>query len=257
MCELYGFSGIRKKRLNKDLEEFFSHSNENPDGWGLATFSPEQIRVEKGKEAAHRSEKLKTILQKKIEAPQALAHIRLATIGYEEYHNSHPFWGCDDSGRMWTLVHNGTIFEGDSLGEYVFFQKGSTDSERIYLYLIHEINRAIHEKNRPLTKEERFQVLERIAGELSPKNKLNLLIYDGDLLYVHSNFKESLYQKKDEEGVTFSTKPLDDGNWETVPFARLLAFEKGSCVFTGKEENAEYIPDEKSIRALYLAYSGL
>ncbi len=38
MCELFGISSARPVRLNALLREFYSHSGEHPDGWGLATF---------------------------------------------------------------------------------------------------------------------------------------------------------------------------------------------------------------------------
>ena len=43
MCEIYGFSGNRKKELNNDLSEFYSHSDEHPNGWGLAFFDEQKI----------------------------------------------------------------------------------------------------------------------------------------------------------------------------------------------------------------------
>ncbi|MCR5529980.1 MAG: class II glutamine amidotransferase [Saccharofermentans sp.] len=43
------------------------------------------------------------------------------------------------TGRTWTLAHNGTIFEGDLLNRY-YIQNGTTDSERILLYLIDQID---------------------------------------------------------------------------------------------------------------------
>ena len=74
-------------------------------------------------------------------AKTALAHIRLATIGNVEQDNCHPFTAVDNSGRTWTLIHNGTIFESDNIGKYVFLQKGETDSERILLYIVDSINK--------------------------------------------------------------------------------------------------------------------
>lgn len=34
---------------------------------------------------------------------------------------------------------------------------------------------------------------------MSKDNKLNLMIYDGDLTYIHSNMKDSLHYLKNEE----------------------------------------------------------
>ncbi len=49
-------------------------------------------------------------------------------------------------------------------------------------------------------------------------NKLNLLFYDGNIMYAHSNYKNSLYFKQDGETVYFATVPLDNSGWEALPF---------------------------------------
>ena len=176
-----------------------------------------------------------------VTAKTALAHIRLATVGNEDYDNCHPFTAVDDSGRSWTLIHNGTIFESDKLNRYVFRQKGETDSERILLYIVDQINEATAKAKRELSAEERFAILDGIISNSSPKNKLNLLIYDGELLYAHTNFKDSLYERKDDDGVTISTCPLTDCGWRPVPFTSLIAYRDGEHVFTGTDHHHEYI----------------
>ena len=47
MCELFGFCGKKETELNGALEEFFSHSPENPNGWGMAIFKEEGDYVKK------------------------------------------------------------------------------------------------------------------------------------------------------------------------------------------------------------------
>lgn len=71
-----------------------------------------------------------------------MTHIRLATIGSVKALNCHPYSGVDCTGRTWTLMHNGTICSGNRLMPYYRVQKGNTDSERIFLYLLDEINQA-------------------------------------------------------------------------------------------------------------------
>ena len=257
MCELYAFSGNKEKVLNRDLKEFFSHSVDNPDGWGLVLPRGPSPYMKKAPEPAFKSGQVRDFLAVPRSAPVCLAHIRKATIGYDEYCNTHPFLGTDISGRAWIQIHNGTIFEGDMLSPYMYRQKGWTDSERILLYLVGKINARTRMKGSTLEEEERFQVLDDLVRDLSPLNKLNLIHYDGDLLYVHTNCRGSLYVRKDEDGATFSTRPLAEGNWEEAPFLQLTGWKEGRLVFKGKPHEHEYIPDEKSIRALYMAYAGL
>ena len=140
MCELYGFSGIREKDLNSDLRTFYSHACEHPNGWGLALLDESAPEVIREVCRADRSEYLRHRLERPILAKTALAHIRRATIGSEEYINCHPFTAVDSGGRQWILIHNGTVFESEHLNRYVFRQKGETDSERILLYIIDKTN---------------------------------------------------------------------------------------------------------------------
>ena len=257
MCELYGFSGKREKQLNRDLREFFGHSADHPDGWGLVLPEGPCPYMKKAPEPAFKSREVRDFLSGPRSARVCLAHIRQATIGYDEYCNTHPFLGTDISGRTWILIHNGTIFEGNLLSPYMYRQKGWTDSERILLCLIARMSAAARKAERQLEDGERFQVLETLVRELAPANKLNLLIYDGTLLYAHYNARGTLHVREEEDAVTFSTAPLAEGSWQEAPFCRLTAWKEGRLLYEGKEHEHEYIPDEASIRALFMAYAGL
>lgn len=257
MCEIFGFSGNRPADLRPMLTEFFSHSPRNPDGWGLAAFDEGQTFVYKEKFPAYKSANLERIVRDAGRSKNLIAHIRLATIGVDEYENSHPFSGYDKSGRLWTLAHNGTIFESDELGIYSYRQKGNTDSERVFLYILDEVNRRTSELGHSLNALERFELIDEITVRLSPQNKLNLIIYDGEITYLHTNYKDSLYVRKLDEGSVFATVPLNGGTWDHLPFTRLVSYRNGAPFLAGTDHGNEYIPDEHSIRALYMAYAGL
>ena len=257
MCELFGLSASKKVNIDKELKEFYSHAPDNPNGWGFYYTDGCSDYFKKENRRADRSDCLRCILSGKINARDAIGHIRYATIGYEEMYNTHPFTGTDLSGRKWIFAHNGTIFDGDILTEYFHRQKGETDSERILLYMLDQMNARIREKAGPLDESERFAVLEEMAARLSPNNKLNLLIYDGDVLYIHNNCKDSLYVREEEDAVTISSKPLCRGSWEHAPFTRLVSYKAGRRMNTGADHGLEYIPDPESIHALYLMYSHL
>ncbi len=257
MCELFGFSGKALSSINEELKAFFSHAASNPDGWGLYLKSESGSVLYKEAVRADRSSKLSSFLKDKVEATDAVAHIRLATIGYDDLKNTHPFTGRDLSGREWVLAHNGTVFEGDLISGYFYEQEGDTDSERILLYLMDLINKEITGSGGPLSFEQRFDVIEKMAVDLSPDNKLNLLIYDGEVLYAHSNYPGSLYYSDTPGGIMICTAPEDKKGWGPVPYGRLNAFLKGKLIRTGERESAEYVPDEKNLNALYLVYSGL
>lgn len=133
--------------------------------------------------------------------------------------NCHPFVGRDNRGRVWTLAHNGTVFRGDALGPYFAAQEGRTDSERLLLLLLDRVGARQDALGRALGPEERFAEFAVLARELSPGNKLNLLVYDGEALYAHANAAGSLHLREDPSGAAvLSTRPLGSGDgWAPLP----------------------------------------
>ena len=123
MCELFGISANRKVKLDGFLKRFFDHSEEHPNGWGIAFLDHQNVSVEKEPVRARDSLYLRNRLSGRIESSKMMAHIRKATIGEISFDNTHPFVKRDESGRMWVLVHNGTIFESKELSPYQYKQK--------------------------------------------------------------------------------------------------------------------------------------
>lgn len=257
MCELFGVNSSEKIQLNEMLREFFSHGVEHPHGWGMAFFYGNAVSLEKEPEASFKSAYLKQRLRVKIEADKMMAHIRLATRGTMDYENTHPFIMRDNSGRTWTLEHNGTIFECEALHHFINTQQGQTDSERILCYIVSRINREQERWERPLLAKERFQLLNQIICEITLENKVNLLVYDGELLYVHTNYKDSLFQCRKGKAMLFSTQPLDCDTWENVPMNTLLAYQNGKLLYTGTDHGNEFIDSEEKMRLLFLDYAHL
>lgn len=274
MCQIFGYSGNEAIELKEVLREFYSHSDLHPNGWGLALLNGNQANIEREVMSANKSAYLAERLRAGIAASTVLAHIRYATIGNVELKNCHPFTGIDSHGRRWTLIHNGTIFDYQPMDEYVRRQKGDTDSERILLYLIDKINDAAKKKNKALNDSERFAVVEKLVSDLSPGNKLNLLIYDGEVLYAHTNLVGSLHYYQGGCGVIFSTEPLvnssvfyGDGHpgekrfyandWQQVPVTSLLAYKGAKQIHKAKPHGNEYHEDPEAVKQLYLAFSNL
>lgn len=257
MCEIFGICSKKEYCITDYLKEFFNHSDNHPHGWGLAFFHDTKVYIEKEPVQASKSNYLDSMLSHPINAKMAFAHIRYATIGNIEYSNCHPYTMRDDGGRQWTLIHNGTIFDFPPLDRFVKTQSGDTDSERILLYLVEQINKKEQELQRPLEAKERFSLLDSIIVKMSKGNKLNLLLYDGRLMYVHTNLINSLHLLRKDSCVIFSTQPLSQENWEPLPFTRLLAFQDGELVFEGTNHNNEYIESEENLKYLYQIFSSL
>lgn len=255
MCEVFGVSSDRKLVLNEFLLEFFSHAKEHPNGWGMAFFYRNSVSLEKQPETAHKSIYLKQRLQSKVEVDKMIAHIRLATRGNINYENTHPFVMRDNRNRTWTLAHNGTVFECDMLNAYVNSQQGQTDSERILACIVDKINSK--QKKRKLSQEERFRVVDSTICAITPENKMNLIIFDGELMYVHTNYPNSLYRCEKEGATVFSTRPLDLRLWECVPMNTLIAYKDGKQIYTGTNHKNEFVDSEEKMRLLFLDYASL
>ena len=257
MCEVFAMNGTALRRVNEELKEFYSHSDKHPNGWGLALLEPDMTNWEKEPLCANESRYLRERLSEPIMARSVMAHIRYATIGNVEWRNCHPFCGRDRSGRQWVFQHNGTIFDYPPLHPYVNVQQGDTDSERILLYFLDRIDRKMEESGHVLSKEERFRLLDGIVCDMAHGNKLNLVFFDGELLYVHTNCRGTLHIRQEDGCVMFSTQPLSAGEWEPLAFMQLLAYENGQPAFAGTKHDGEYVEDPEAVGQLYLAYSGL
>lgn len=243
MCELFGFSAKQELDIRHYLKEFYSHCERHPHGWGMFWQTNTAMKLMKEPVRADRSELLDCIVNGMQPQTITMAHIRFATVGSVKPQNCHPYVGTDASGRTWQMIHNGTIYSGKWLIKYLDRQKGDTDSERMFLYLIDEVNAEIRKIGRALTDAERFRIIEQMAAQLSPRNKLNFIIYDGDLLYVHKNMKNTLHYLRREEGILFSTEPLDGGDWQSYPLARVCAYRNGERVFEGTEHGNVFVPN--------------
>lgn len=252
MCELFGASLNRSMDLREYLKIFYSHSVRHPHGWGLMREEQGHYHVIKEPVCATGSRMLHRVVEQTTPQKALLAHIRLATIGSRKQENSHPFTAQDSSGRQWTLIHNGTIYSSGTLSRYLECQQGETDSERVFLYFMDLLKEEI-ERNGVLDAKQRFAVFERLVAELSARNKLNLLIFDGEYLYAHTNMKDTLHYKEMEQGILISTEPLNEEKWEKMPMCRAFAYRDGVRVFEGEEATEEFVPTLDYINAYYAA----
>ena len=258
MCELFGFSSRKKRRRNDLLREFYSHAQAHPHGWGLARFPDGGApSVEKEPVCATCSASVRRLLADPVEERSLIAHIRLATVGHIEYKNCHPFTAMDNCGRIWTLAHNGTIFSSTALNDYMGIQYGDTDSERMLLHLVDRINVAQNRRRHDLDEAERFDLLSAAIAELAKGNKLNLLMCDGEVMYAHCNFRDTLHVWRDVDAGTFSTRPLSTGTWEPVPFTSLVAVKDGEIVGTSPPHGNEYIYNPEDYRLVYMNFARL
>lgn len=235
MCELYAINSVNPVRANEHLRLFYQDSVEHPHGWGLVWHEDARIVLHKEPLRAIDSAYLSQLLDEPICSSSVMAHIRNATMGSMTYENCHPFLRKDASGRTWVIAHNGTILEPRLIDPYKDMALGDTDSEQVAIYLVDMLDREIARKGAPLSFDERFDVLVRAIEALSPGNKLNLMMDDGEYVYVHTNTgSPTLYDRVTDDAVFVCTRPLTDGEgWRPVPSNRLVAYGGGCVVRTG------------------------
>lgn len=257
MCELLGLSARRRVEMNDYLREFAAHSVRHPHGWGLAVFYGNSVSLEKEPVPACQSGYLRDRLRHRLAVRGMIGHIRLATRGNMDFENCHPFVQRDNSDRTWTLAHNGTIFNCPVMERYVHTQEGQTDSERVLCHLVAQIDARQRQLGRALTADERFAVVDAVVCEVAPHNKLNLLVYDSELLYVHTNYADSLYCKQLEDAMLFATTPLDRHGWHPVEFTTLLAYREGTLFRRGTNHGHEYRDNPADMQYIFVDYSSL
>ncbi len=241
MCMMLGFSADKKHEIGKVVSSFFRNSNRHPHGWGIGIYDND-LTIIKQPNAAYKSEYAKNITSF-ISTRLAIAHIRYATVGKKSYLNTHPFIE-DINNTEWLLAHNGSIPLSvlNTVNGY-----GDTDSERILAYLKKELSNS--SKTMDITDiNVKIKCIESMILKLSQYGKLNLLASDGEYLYVHCNYRNSLYAYRAKGLVFFSTKPLMDvlyrNQWENVQLNTLFVYRNGEKIYQGKAHGNEYIRKE-------------
>ncbi len=255
MCELFAVNAAAPVEVNAYLAEFFSHSKKHKDGWGITwrqeatVHSPAAGASEVAEDDSHvflhrepvpawTSAYIPELLARPLASARLEAHIRLSTCGNTVRENCHPFYGTDVSGREWTLIHNGILFNEELLATYDLKEAGQTDSERALLFLLDVVDEAAVRSGGLLDFPIRFQALSGAVSQISNLNRLNLIIDDGEYTYVHTNTNVDTlhFRQLAEDAIVFSTQPLggeaEAALWQPVPKNRLIAYKNGRLVRT-------------------------
>ena len=173
------------------LEEFSRRgglAGANKDGWGIAWYVDEDVRLLKEPEPAADSACVRFVQEHPFVTTTTVAHVRKATRGAVVLKNCQPF-ARELGGQMHVFAHNGDLDPAPLRARFAlanFRPLGDTDSERAFCALLERL-RATWLRGGIPTLEERARILGEVAAELRLFGPANFVYSDGDALFVHGH----------------------------------------------------------------------
>ncbi|MDH4190819.1 MAG: class II glutamine amidotransferase [Betaproteobacteria bacterium] len=191
MCELFAMSSRDPANLRFSLEAFSRRGGlggANKDGWGIAWYVDEDVRLVKEPEPAAESACVRFIQDHPFAATIALSHIRKATQGRSVMKNCQPFVR-ELGGRTHVFAHNGNLDIAAlraRMSLEVFHPVGETDSEYAFCALLERL-RAVWRDGAIPGLDARRGIVERFAAEIRPLGPANFIYSDGDAVFMHGH----------------------------------------------------------------------
>ncbi|HYT48602.1 MAG TPA: class II glutamine amidotransferase [Burkholderiales bacterium] len=191
MCELFAMSSRLPADTRLSLEAFARHGGlEGPhkDGWGIAYYADEDVRLVKEPEPASSSACVRFIQDHPFAAAIVVGHIRRATQGRLAMKNCQPF-ARELGGRMHVFAHNGDLDSGAlraALPLGTFRPVGDTDSEYAFCALLERLRAPWLGGELPAL-EERVRIVAGFAASIRPLGPANFLYSDSDALFIHGH----------------------------------------------------------------------
>jgi glutamine amidotransferase len=236
MCELFGASAMRTRRLTRWLEPFRARGGlaaDNPDGWGIATWEAGGACIEKAPEPGAASARLAE-LAAGLAANLVVAHVRKARHPpVPGLRNTHPFaHAC--CGRDWVFAHNGLVPELVEAhpGNGFCRPQGETDSEHAFCHLLGEIAGCY----RHAAHDDWVTHLARIAGTIAARGKFNFLLSDGDFLVAYGH--DRLHRLERPGLALIVTEPLTSEPWLRFAPRELRVYRDGALVLRADSDIA-------------------
>ena len=252
MCELFAMCCRFPTDARSSLEAFARHGGlEGPhkDGWGLAYYADEDVRLVKEAEAASHSECVRFIHEHPFVSGVVISHIRKGTQGRLAMKNCQPF-ARELGGRMQVFAHNGDLDMARLRARMPlrrFHPVGDTDSEYAFCALLDRMRV-------PSPLHRRLAVVAQFAAALRDLGPANFIYADGDALFIHAHRRSQgggrppappgLHVLRrscapDQHVVLAASVPLTpEQGWRALREGELLAIQSGAIVASLVPETA-------------------
>ncbi|HEX9193821.1 MAG TPA: class II glutamine amidotransferase [Burkholderiales bacterium] len=191
MCELFAMSARFPADVRFSLEAFSRRgglAGRHKDGWGIAYYVDEDVRLVKEPQPAAGSACLHFIQDHPFSSATVLSHIRRATRGAPAMKNCQPFQR-ELGGRAHVFAHNGDL-DLDALRARLrlgsFHPVGDTDSEYAFCALLETLRSSWLRGGVPPLAERR-DLVARFAAEIRALGPANFLYSDGDAVFFHGH----------------------------------------------------------------------
>lgn len=191
MCELFGMCSLVETDVRGSLQAFARRGGADgrqKDGWGVAHYVDEDVRLVKEPSPAADSECVRFLQDHPFASRLVLAHIRKATRGSLAMKNCQPFLR-ELGGRVHVFAHNGDL-NLDALRRRFplrrFHPVGETDSEYAFCVLLDRLwDRWLAGEALGLT--QRAAAVQAFARDMRALGPANFIYADGDALFAHGD----------------------------------------------------------------------
>lgn len=188
MCELLGMSANVPTDICFSFQGLIQRgggTGPHKDGWGIVFYEGKGVREFRDPDPSVDSEVARLVQRYPIKSCYVISHIRQANVGGICLENTHPFtrelWG-----ENWTFAHNGQLEGSGDLPLGKDQPIGTTDSERAFCWLLHELRSAFNEAP-PANVLSEF--LHPRCEHLRSMGVFNLLLSNGTFLLAYCSTK--------------------------------------------------------------------
>ncbi|MFM8842953.1 MAG: class II glutamine amidotransferase [Actinomycetota bacterium] len=236
MCRLMGYSSKERTSLPNfmggSFQQFVDLSNIHHDSWGLALLDNGDARITKKAETAAKSSHFTTTMESNA-ATGGLLHFRWASPGLPiSDESAHPFTRGDIA-----FIHNGALSPYDALqsridSRYATEQKGFTDSEQFFFFILTEIDRSGFVEGVK-------SAIHVIKSEFQ-YSSINSMIMNSDYMIVTSehdpvnkpSWADDVYYeiryRLDENGLAVASSGWDQSGWTLLGNHQMLIFNRNN-----------------------------